>query len=116
MRASTGDDVAMADDAEMLFWELAELLQAADPRVAEGTIMSSRCLRLDGDFLAMVDTRAGHLVVKLSAERVSELVDAGEGHPFAPAGRVFREWLAVGDPDEGRWRAMLDEAVAFVGG
>jgi hypothetical protein len=36
-----------------------------------------------------------------------------DGEPFAPAGRVFREWVAVPRPDRRRWRAMLAEAKAF---
>lgn len=37
--------------AEDLFWQLAEELQAEDPRVVEGTIMNSRCLRVGKEFL-----------------------------------------------------------------
>ncbi len=54
-------------------------------------------------------------MVKLPAERVTELIDAGRGEPFAPAGKVFSEWLAVTEVDEDRWRALLREGVAFVG-
>lgn len=56
------------------------------------------------------------LVVKLPRERVSELIAEGAGEPFAPAGRVFAEWVMVRRRDRDRWRALLHEAVAFVGG
>ncbi len=42
-------------NAETLFWELAAELQAQDARVAEGTIMNGRCLRLGKECLALVD-------------------------------------------------------------
>ena len=102
-------------DAEDLFWDLGAELMAEDGRVVEGTIMSSRCLRVGKEFLAMPHHKTEGLVVKLPAERVSEIIDAGEGESFAPAGKVFREWLAVTDIDEDRWRSLLREGLTFVG-
>jgi hypothetical protein len=101
--------------AEALFWELAEELCAADPRVVEGTIMNGRCLRVGDEFLALVDYKDAGLVVKLPRTRVAELVSSGVGQPFAPAGRVFREWVSVPRPDRALWRVLLREGVAFVG-
>ncbi|MEL6982699.1 MAG: hypothetical protein AAFO29_09785 [Actinomycetota bacterium] len=108
----SGDD---ATAAEQLFWDLGMELMAEDGRVIEGTIMSSRCLRVGKEFLAMPHHKTEGLVVKLPAERVSEIIDAGEGESFAPAGKVFREWLAVTTLDEERWRVLLREGLAFVG-
>jgi hypothetical protein len=99
--------------AEDLFWDLATELQAADPRVVEGTIMNGRCLRLGDAFLALVDYKGSSLVVKLPAERVAALIAAGKGRPFAPAGKVFREWLSVPEPDRAVWRGLLAEGVAY---
>jgi hypothetical protein len=98
-------------NAEALFWSLAAELIAEDPRVVEGTIMSGRCLRVGDEFLALVDYKGSGLVVKLSKPRVEELVASGVGKPFAPAGRVFREWVSVPEVDRRRWRALLREAV-----
>jgi hypothetical protein len=100
--------------ASELFWDLAAELMGADERIVEGTIMSSRCLRVGKEFLAMPNKNDG-LVVKLPAARVSEIIEAGEGESFAPAGKVFKEWLAVTEPDEDRWRSLLQEGIAFVG-
>lgn len=100
--------------AETQFWDLAApLLARADTE--EGTLMSSRCLRVNGDFCAMV-VKPGMLVVKLPAERVTELIEQGLGDSFGPAGKVFREWLAVEGDDEHQWDARLREAHTFVGG
>jgi len=101
--------------AEDLFWRLAADLRATDARIVEGTIMNGRCLRVGKEFLALVDYKGSGLVVKLPHARVAELVRSGVGRPFAPAGRVFREWLAVPKPDRRRWLALLREAIAFVG-
>ena len=94
-------------DASDLLWDLAAELMADDDRVVEGTIMGSSCLRVGKEFLAMPHHKKEGLVVKLPADRVSELIEAGEGESFAPAGKVFKEWLAVTEIDEGRWRELL---------
>ncbi len=96
-----------------LFWRLAAKLSLEDPRVAEGTIMNGRCLRVDGEFLALVDYKDSGLVVKLSRERVDELIAAGIGRPFAPAKRVFKEWVAVPEPSRRRWERLLREGIAL---
>lgn len=100
--------------AEELFWKLATELQRDDPRVVEGRIMSGRCLRIGKGFLALVDYKGSGLVVKLPEERVNELIRSGAGRPFAPAGKVFREWLSVPKPDPGCWLALLNEGATFV--
>jgi hypothetical protein len=100
--------------AEELFWRLASELQAEDPRIIEGTIMNGRCLRVGKEFLALVDYKGSGLVVKLPRARVAELIESGVGQPFAPAGRVFKEWVSVPKPDRRRWLGLLREAIAFV--
>jgi hypothetical protein len=100
---------------ETLLWELAQQLPA-EPGVTQSTMMGYPCLRANGAFFACVERITGHLIVKLPAHRVNELVTTGQALPFAPNGRTFREWAAfpVTDPDE--WRALLAEARGFAGG
>ena len=105
----------MTTAPEELFWQLAAELQSEDSRIQEGTIMSGRCLRVGKEFLALVDYKGSGLVVKLPRARVTELIEAGVGQPFAPAGKVFKEWLAVPKSDRRRWRTLLREGIAFVG-
>ena len=102
-------------DANELFWTLADELME-DPDVEEGTMMGTRCLRVNGAFLAMVYHKTGSLIVKLPEERVRELVASGDAEPFAPNGRVFREWASVPELDEGSWRMLLAEGRAFAAG
>lgn len=99
---------------EDVFWELIDELQLEDDRIEVGTIMGGRCARVAGEFLALVDYKGSGLVIKLPRVRVDELIAAGVGQPFAPAGRVFREWVSVPQRDRRRWRALLREGVAFV--
>ncbi|MFZ5896245.1 MAG: hypothetical protein ACOY0T_34640 [Myxococcota bacterium] len=101
---------------EKVFWQLAAELRREDARVNESTIMNGRCLRVGKEFLALVDYKGSGLVVKLPRERVIQLIDAGVGQPFGPAGKIFSEWVSVPEVDRRRWRQLLREGVEFVGG
>ena len=100
--------------AESLFWDLIDELRSHDERVEEGTIMGGRCARVSGEFLGLVGYKGSGMVVKLPRHRVDELIAEGIGQPFAPAGKVFREWVAIMKTDRRRWSKLLVEAVAFV--
>ena len=86
----------------------------ARPDVTDGTMMGLPCLRVAGAFFASCDHRTGDLIVKLRRERVEQLIAAGEGKPFAPAGRAFREWVLIDNRDQARWAELIDEALAYV--
>jgi hypothetical protein len=47
---------------------------------------------------------------------MQQLIAAGTGEPFAPAGRTFRAWVLIEDRDPDLWAGLIDEALAFVGG
>jgi len=96
-------------EPEELFWSIAEDLMSA--RVEEGTMMGHRCLRAGGDFAAMFGRKEQGLIVKLSADRVEELLADGTGRSFAPAGKVFREWVLIPTADAPTWRSLMAEAV-----
>lgn len=105
------------DDTHRRFWELAEP-HLASGRLVEGTMMGHQCLRsaaTDG-FVSTVERATGDVVVKLPRERVAQLVESGEGRPFAPAGRVFREWVSLPGVSDQRWDELLAEATEFVDG
>lgn len=97
------------------FWALADDL-IAEGSVEEGTMMGHHCLRSTrgGGFVATVERSSGDLVAKLSRTRVEELIDAGIGAPFAPAGKVFREWVAVSIDRQDQWESLINESIAFV--
>ena len=97
------------------FWDhVAPLL--ASGAADQGTIMGGPCLRVHREFLAMPNHRGPGMVVKLPAPRVAALIREGAGEPFAPAGRVFKEWVLVPRYDPALWDALLDEARRFIHG
>lgn len=95
------------------FWKLAKK-PLSEKNITEGTLMGFPCLRINGEFFATVEHRTGDLIVKLPAERVQDLIDAEIGRPFAPAGRVFREWALIPGRNTARWRKLMQEAQTFV--
>jgi hypothetical protein len=105
----------MPEHATDFFHDVA-VTALARPGVEPGTMMGFPCLRVSGAFFASCDHRTGDLIVKLPRHRVEELIDAGIGKPFAPAGRTFREWVVIDHRDEARWVEVIDEARLFVSG
>lgn len=99
------------------FWELAEP-HLASGRLVEGTMMGHQCLRTarTNGFVATIERATGNVVVKLPKARVAELIESGVGLSFAPAGKVFREWVSVPDIDEETWSTLLEESIGFVDG
>jgi hypothetical protein len=100
------------DDARALYDALTDDL-LYDPAIGRATMMGYPCVRLAGKFVASYDDKAGRLVVKLPRDRVLELVENGTGDPFAPAGKVFREWVSIPTIDRALWRTLLAEAADF---
>ncbi len=99
---------------EALFWSQADAL-LIKPEVTRSTMMGLPCLRMNGAFFASFDRKTGDLLVKLPADRVNALVASGQGTDFAPAGRRFREWVAISPDAVESWPDYLTEALAFVG-
>ena len=99
-------------NARRLYDELTDDL-LYDPAVGRSTMMGYPCVRRAGRYFASFDTTANALVVKLPSTRVDELVGDGTGEPFAPNGRVFREWVTIPRPDHVMWERLLAEACDF---
>ena len=74
----------------------------------------SSALKINGSIFAMLSR--DELVVKLPKARVNELLSEGAGGPFdAGKGSPMKEWVVVADSDLNTWRALAEEALAFVG-
>jgi hypothetical protein len=110
--ASSPSDQSGGDEARALYDELTDDL-LYDPAIGRATMMGYPCVRLAGRFLASYDDKAGGLVVKLPRDRVETLVEQGVGVPFAPAGKVFREWVSIPTVERQLWQTLLAEAVDF---
>ena len=95
------------------FWDQVAPLQGSG-RLEEGTMFGFRCVRAGKAFVAMPGHESDGMVVKLPAERVSELLSSGSGAPVAPAGKVCKEWVEIAVSED--WGPYLEEALNFAGG
>ena len=75
----------------------------------------SSALKVNGKICAMLS--AGRLVVKISRQRVDQLVSAGDGERFDPRrdGRLMQEWFCLAPSSSLEWLPLIEEALAFVG-
>jgi hypothetical protein len=98
------------DRYDDLITELVGIDGVTPPRGGAGFGRSA--LRFQNKIFAMLVR--GRLVVKLPAERVGVLVEAGEGVHFdANKGTPMREWLSL-DPESGlAWLQLAREALDF---
>jgi len=108
---------AAESDLDRRYAELVELL-ACSPGVTAGSGrrgFGSDALQINGRIFAMA-RRAG-LVVKLSTDRVVELIADGSGESFdAGKGKPMKEWVVIG-PQAGKlWPSLAREALALVQG
>jgi hypothetical protein len=86
--------------------------QVAPP--GTGKEFGSGALKVNGKIFAMMSSK-GEFVIKLSEERVNELVAAGKGSRFDPGrGRIMKEWLAM-TTDHALWIPLAREARKLLG-
>jgi hypothetical protein len=86
-----------------------------EPDVEEGTGFGTNPgLRVRGKIFAILHD--GELVLKLPADRCTELVEAGRGRAFEIGRRKMREWISLGEVDEQEWLRLAREARAYVAG
>jgi hypothetical protein len=77
------------------------------------TMMGLPCLRREGPFFASLEPKTESLILKLPAERVSQLLESSTGDAFAPNGRPFREWIALRETDHNTRSPLIEEAWHF---
>ncbi|MCW3066508.1 MAG: hypothetical protein JWN32_3680 [Solirubrobacterales bacterium] len=93
--------------------QFAEVVErfAAEPDVEEGTGFHNPGLKANGKIFAMLVR--GVLVVKLSAARCEERVDARTATPFVIGRRTMREWIEIDHAHADAWLDLAAEALAF---
>jgi hypothetical protein len=85
------------------------------PGDERGRMLRAPGLKTAGRFYAFATDH--HLVVKLSAARVAELITAGAGRPCDPRrGRPMRQWVRLRPADHPSCTTYLIEARGFVSG
>ena len=76
-------------------------------------MMKSPCLRLHGDFLTMWFDKEESLIIKVSPERVNELISQGKGNEFNYTGKRFKEWVMIPLDYEDEYSDLMFEALEY---
>jgi hypothetical protein len=81
--------------------------------VEESTMMKTPCLRYRDTFLAMMFDKQDALIIKISPERVNELISTGKGMEFNFTNKRFREWVLIGLEFQDQYPAYVNEALDY---
>lgn len=77
------------------------------------TMMKSPCLRYKGGFLASMFEKEDCLIIKVSPERVNELIEEGKGMEFNFTKKQFKEWVLIPLEYEAEYQSFLYEALDY---
>ena len=94
-------------------YELAVNKVLQEDGVEQSTMMKTPCLRYHGDFMAMMFEKEEALIIKVSPERVNELIAAGEGNEFNFTRTRFREWVLIPLEFEDKYESYLYESLEY---
>lgn len=107
------DELARSERYEELIIELAGEPGVTPPHGTRGFGRSA--VRFNGKIFVMLVR--GRLVLKLPEDRVSALVEGGQGDRFdANKGTPMREWLSLHPDSDEDWSQLAREALAFADG
>lgn len=81
--------------------------------VEESTMMKSPCLRFEGNFIAMMFNKEDALIIKVSPERVDEIIAQGKGREFTFTKKRFKEWVLIPLDFEADYQGFVYEALAY---
>ena len=81
--------------------------------VAISTMMKTPCLRFNGQFMAMMFVEHDALIIKVSPERVNELIAEGHGEEFNFTKKRFKEWVQIPLKFEDDYEAYIREALIY---
>lgn len=81
--------------------------------VEQSTMMNTPCLRYKGNFIAMMFDKEEALIIKVSPERVNELIAEGVGREFNFTKKRFKEWVLVPLEYEGEYEQFVYESLEY---
>jgi len=81
--------------------------------VEESTMMKTPCIRYKGSFMAMMFDKEDSLIVKISPERVNQLVSEGKGNEFNFTKKRFKEWVLIPIEYEEEYESYIYESLEY---
>ena len=98
----------------MTGYQKAEARLLEENGVERSTIMKHDCLRYNGAFMAMMFVKENGLVIKVSPDRVTELIANGIGSAFNLTGKTFKEWVLISEQHHEHFEALLFESLNYL--
>ncbi|GAA6139739.1 hypothetical protein NBRC116583_34860 [Arenicella sp. 4NH20-0111] len=96
----------------MIFQELVSRFEVENG-VEQSTMMGTPCLRYKGEFIGMMFDKEDSLIIKVSSERVDEIIANGEGNEFNFTKKRFKEWVLIPLEFREDYEAYLGEALTY---
>lgn len=84
--------------------------------VESSTMMKTPCLRYHGEFLGMFFEKEDSLIIKVSPNRVNQLIEEGIGREFNFTKKRFKEWVLIPFELEEQFERFLMEALIHAKG
>ena len=81
--------------------------------VEQSTMMKTPCLRYRGGFMTMMLEKEDALIIKVSAERVAQIIMEGKGREFSFTKKRFKEWVLIPLDYKDDYEAYIYEALIF---
>ena len=81
--------------------------------VDKSTMMKTPCIRHHGNFMAMVFDKEDSLIVKVSPERVNQLVSERKGNEFNFTKKRFKEWILIPIKYEDDYESYIYESLEY---
>jgi len=81
--------------------------------VEHSTMMKTPCLRYKGDFITMMFDKEDALIIKVSPQRVDELIAEGRGMEFNFTKKKFKEWVLIPREFEDDYESFIREALQY---
>ena len=81
--------------------------------VEQSTMMKTPCLRYKGEFMAMMFERENALIIKISPQRVDQLIAEGKGREFNFTKKRFKEWVLIPLEFEGDYETYIFESLRY---
>ena len=76
-------------------------------------MMKTPCLRYKGEFMAMMLEKESALIIKVSPQRVDQLIAEGRGREFNFTKKRFKEWVLIPLKFEDEYEAYIFESFKY---
>ncbi|MEP1740674.1 MAG: hypothetical protein ABJI60_09580 [Kangiellaceae bacterium] len=88
----------------------------AEEGVESSTMMKTPCLRFKGEFLGMFFDKEDALIIKVSPQRVNQIIELELGREFNFTKKRFKEWVLIPSEQEEQFDRFLTEALNYAKG